>query len=211
MLITLEGLDGTGKSTLAGELSSMFKNTIITKEPGSPHTPLGKTLRQLGLENRTLSAFERELIFYVDASQHKSFIENHSEDLVISDRGYWSHLAYLYGCLKTKQLNYDEYAIAKRVINQICAMPDIVLYLKGDIDLMKERLKDKPKDVIEGFGPDYFAYVLATYDDLLIERNRQRLPTLVLNARDRVDNNIALCKAYIEDVINHELRLKNPS
>src|SRR6185369_10790042 len=104
LLITIEGLDGTGKSTLASALTEAmaldggFNRWLYqTKEPGLA-TKLGKQefnrpgidIRTPVLNDRQLTPFERELMFYVDASQHRRFIENQGGAIVVSDRGLWS-------------------------------------------------------------------------------------------------------------------------
>ena len=107
MLITFEGLDGTGKTTLLKEIAKYVNSSVITKEPGSPFIEVNQALRQMVLENLDLSPLERELLFYVDASQHKAYIEKNKDKLILSDRGLLSHLAYLRGYLKTKAIDFS--------------------------------------------------------------------------------------------------------
>lgn len=195
MLITLEGIDGVGKSTLLKELESNIEG-CFTKEPGSSHIPLNKTIREMVLHNKDLTAFQRELLFYVDAQSHRAFIKSQRNQLVISDRGEWSHIAYLYGTLKTHQMLYEDFGLCKKLIEQSCAKPDAVIYLQGDLKLMEERLRGE-KDAIESLGQEFYSYVLAQYDDLLIATELCKLPVLVLNARDSLVTNVAKAHAFI--------------
>ncbi len=187
MLIALEGIDGTGKSTLIRELGQKIK-FLHTKEPGSLLVPSNHVLRELVLKDQGLSAFQRELLFAVDASSHAFEITNQCRHhkVIISDRGYWSHLAYLLGSFRTQLMDWEEYSLCKKIIERVCFKPQAVIYLQGDIALMKDRLKGE-KDSIEKLGDEFFSYVLAGYDDLLKEAE---IPTLVLNAKKSVTTNL---------------------
>ncbi|MCA1743400.1 MAG: dTMP kinase [Desulfonatronovibrio sp.] len=93
MFITLEGIEGCGKSTQAGMLEEKLRHkkldVVLTKEPGGSR--LGKNLREilLSLENTDITR-EAELFLYLaDRSQHihtliKPALE--SGKFVISDR-----------------------------------------------------------------------------------------------------------------------------
>ncbi|RQD56272.1 MAG: dTMP kinase [Desulfonatronovibrio sp. MSAO_Bac4] len=93
MFITLEGIEGCGKSTQAGMLKENLRHekldVVLTKEPGGSR--LGKNLRKilLSMENTDLTR-EAELFLYLaDRSQHihtliKPALE--AGKFVISDR-----------------------------------------------------------------------------------------------------------------------------
>lgn len=100
ILISLEGIDGSGKSSLASGLSSLLRArgevVVLTREPGG--TPLGKTLYGLLQDNRSDFSPEAEyLLFAADRAQHmqtliKPALANGA--IVISDRMADSSLAY---------------------------------------------------------------------------------------------------------------------
>lgn len=91
-LITLEGIDGSGKSTqlrlLSEELRKRDFDVLTTKEPGG--TPLGHRLRKLFLETEEKIAPRAELLlFAADRSQHVEFLIKpalQAGKIVISDR-----------------------------------------------------------------------------------------------------------------------------
>lgn len=212
--LCIEGLDGTGKSTLAEELfqamvgdSSFCQWIYKTKEPGidmkvSPGFEIkrpGVNVRDIVLTDGSLNALERELMFYVDASQHRRFIENQGDAIVISDRGLWSHYAYLFATMKTKQMDYSEFTAAKRIVDIVCSKPTVSVYLRGDLDLMNERLAGKKKDVIESNGSDFFAYVLEEYEKLAQVSN-----PLILDAKLPVASNVQTVLNYLKEKFNAE-------
>ncbi len=100
IFITLEGIDGCGKSTLANNLVTALKadnhSVLLTKEPGG--SKLGVTLRQLLNEQQEpLDAVSEFLLFAADRAEHfrKIIIPALEQNIiVISDRCADSSLAY---------------------------------------------------------------------------------------------------------------------
>lgn len=101
MFITLEGIEGCGKTTQAGLLSRFFrekgKEVVLTKEPGGSR--LGLDLRRILLSMESLDLSEEaELFLYLaDRAQHvKSIIRPSlmAGKVVISDRYTDSTIAY---------------------------------------------------------------------------------------------------------------------
>ena len=90
--ITLEGIDGSGKSTqlrmLAGDLRARGLDIITTREPGG--TPLGRRLREAFLETEETVAPRAELLlFSADRAQHVELLIKPALEqgrIVISDR-----------------------------------------------------------------------------------------------------------------------------
>lgn len=210
ILIAIEGLDGSGKSTLAKGLASELSNhpefypwVYLSKEPGSMWTGVGPEIRRMVLETPDFKPFERELLFYVDASLHARFINNQKNAIIVSDRGKWSHLAYIRGYLKSKQMNYEEYSLGKKIIDQVCMEPDCVVYLDADLGLMQERLAGKEKDAIERNGEEFFSAVLDTYKDLVRDWEWEGRRILTLSASDSTDKNIMKVVEYLKEVFDH--------
>lgn len=216
--IVIEGMDGTGKSTLTKALferlcgdGNVCRWVYQTKEPGlqtacSPGISFirpGLDVREIVLNDKNLTALERELLFYVDASQHKRFIDNQGSAVVVSDRGLWSHYAYLYATMKTKQINYEDYLILKNLVNRICPKPSAVIYLKGSVELMKERNANKIKDVIESSGDDFFNFVQLAYEELEIEPKGCDV-RLVLDARNSTCKNVDAVISFLREVYTDE-------
>lgn len=215
--VVVEGLDGTGKSTLVKALhermladQSFCQWIYADKEPGLAVKAMagiefnrpGINVRDLVLNDTTLSPLERELLFYVDASQHRRFIENQGNAIILSDRGLWSHYAYLYATMKTKQMDYEAYRACYKIVELLCPRPDFVVYLKGSLDLMKARNNGKVKDIIENNKEDYFSYVLDTYDNLALALN-----PLTLDATNSTSHNVeAVVKSLKERFKDEELK-----
>ena len=224
MHIVIEGIDGSGKSTLVNALYDRvqadysFSPWIYkTREPGSDivgpcnikFKRKGLDVREIVLNDTVLTPFQRELLFYVDADQHTQFIKDQGQAIIISDRGVWSHLAYVYATLKTKQMTYEQYLLCKDLIKQTCSKPDIIVYLKGDRELMSTRLASKKKDVIESNGPEFFDSVSSCYAELSCEPKYAK-SLLILDAENSTSHNTESVVTYLKENYTYE-QLKSGS
>ncbi|MFO7884365.1 MAG: dTMP kinase [Desulfobacteraceae bacterium] len=78
MFITLEGIEGSGKTTQIGRIAGFFKErgyeTIVTREPGD--TAVGRKIRAVLLdpENTGMSSLCELLLYGADRAQHVSEI-----------------------------------------------------------------------------------------------------------------------------------------
>lgn len=90
--ITLEGIDGSGKSTqlrlLADDLRFRGFNVLTTQQPGG--TPLGRRLREAFLEtDENVAPMAELLLFAADRAQHVEFLIKpalQEGKIVLSDR-----------------------------------------------------------------------------------------------------------------------------
>ena len=99
--VTLEGIEGSGKSTLQAKLAKALEETgkevVITREPGA--TALGQNIRKILLDpkNREINSLTELLLFSADRAQHISEIiwpALQRDAIVICDRFYHSTIAY---------------------------------------------------------------------------------------------------------------------
>lgn len=133
--IAIEGVEGSGKSTLIARLGRYFaaqgREVVLTREPGG--TKLGIAIRQILLDrgNTELSARAELLLFAADRAQHVSELIKPALKrgaVVLSDRFIHSTLAYQgFG----RELSLE----LLKNLNQIATeglCPDVVMLL--DID-----------------------------------------------------------------------------
>lgn len=145
LLISIEGIDGSGKSTLIELLSRKLIQEqlplIVTKEPGG--TQLGKQLRTI-LQERTFPIVSKAeyLLFAADRAQHfqELIIPNLRENkIVISDRMADSSLVYQ-GFGRGLDIGMMQ------TINQWAMeglKPDLTFYVQITANTALERLKQR--------------------------------------------------------------------
>lgn len=162
--VAFEGVEGCGKSThvtrLAGHLGA-----VVTREPGG--TPIGATLRAMMADpaNTHLSPRAEALMMAADRAQHLREVvlpALESGRHVVSDRSVYSSLAYQgygrgldLGILRA----FNEFAIGSR-------WPDLVVYIRIDIDVVRKRLAKRETDRFEREDDGFFHRVIEGFDAL---------------------------------------------
>lgn len=191
LLIAIEGIDGSGKSTFASGLTECLRNfldsdnlakkqkitltkepaIILTKEPGG--TELGKQLRKILQQQTTpLDPKAEFLLFAADRAQHFKDIvipALKKNNIVISDRMHISSLVYQ-GYGRGLDLN-----LLKTVNNWAMNgyAPDILFYLKIDLDTAKQRIMTRNKELtrFEKEKESFMQALITGFDNLLIHNS----------------------------------------
>lgn len=170
VFITLEGPDGSGKSTFTNKISEYMKNKdinfIVTREPGG--TPIGEKIRNIILDNDNINmGAETEALLYAAARSqhiHEKIIPALKEGkIVISDRFLLSSLAYQgvgrgLGIENVKMIN----DFGLRGI-----YPDLILFFHVDPEVTLERKTVDGGDRLEQEGNDFHKRVYKGYIELL--------------------------------------------
>lgn len=171
LFITLEGPDGSGKSTIIKLLGDYLKDKgiefIMTREPGG--TLIGEEIRNIVLdEKNTQMGFETEALLYAAArGQHvheKILPSLEAGKLVLCERFMLSSLAYQgvgrgLGIEKVKAIN--DFAIRG-------VYPDLILFFHVDPELTLERKTGElGGDRLEQEGNDFHRNVYEGYMELL--------------------------------------------
>src|SRR5215472_2897549 len=157
LFVTLEGLDGSGKSTQLKRLAAWMQKrgsaAVITRQPGG--TPVGDRIRELLLDSRSTSLApltEMALMFADRAQAIAEVIEPAlaAGTTVICDRFTDSTEAYQGG---GRELGSD---VVLEMHRLICGdlQPDLTLLLLPSLDKSLERARRRNVCVAEKNGPD---------------------------------------------------------
>jgi dTMP kinase len=183
LFITMEGLDGCGKSTqldlLARALAERGLDTVVTREPGG--TPIGEGIRSLLVsEVSTSIAPLTELLLIVAArAEHVTDVIKpalESGRVVISDRYTDSSVAFQgYGRGLDRSLIDEMNGLATAGV-----MPDLTIVLDLEPEIAQSRMSARPIGGLLGAFDDekldFHARVRAAYHDLAArEPHRVRL------------------------------------
>jgi len=172
-LITIEGIDGAGKTTLAtalvGALRDRGIDVLLLREPGG--VPAAERIRDLVIDPELHVTARTEALLY--AAARAQLVEEALEPLlsqgkwVLLDRFIDSSLAYQGG---GRELGID----AVRAINEFAirtARPDRTLLLRVDPELGRSRSRGRAgePDRLERERNDFFDRTVAAYLELTAE------------------------------------------
>lgn len=161
VLITLEGIDGTGKSTLHSGLGELLVdlNPVFTREPGA--TWVGDSVRRAIAEQA--DPVTEALLFVADHAAHLATIVRPAlaqKKLVISDR--YTDSRYAYQSVTLEGVISEPLAWLQSLHNGWTIVPDRTFLLVLPVDVAFERLKAKDgrehferKEVLEKVQKNY--------------------------------------------------------
>ena len=185
--ITLEGIEGSGKSTSLDTISKILDNLdiefIITKEPGGG--PLGKDLRKILLDKKTSISPEVELLLMM--ADRKNHIDNIVEPSlekgvwVISDRYLDSSYAYQGG---GRQIDTSKIDLLTELLK--LPTPDLTILFDLSPEIALQRAKNRSElDRFESEPIDFHqrireAYLNLVNDNMAVSYTHLTLPTIRL-------------------------------
>ena len=175
MLISFEGIDGSGKSTQIKLLKQKIEEQGLTvqvfREPGG--TAVSEQIRELLLHpDSQINPVAEMLLFSSARSQlvsEKVLPALEKGEIVILDRFYDSTTAYQGYGRETIPLEQID------VINRIAShnrQPDITFYLRLSIEESLNRREHMQKDRMEQSGKVFFEKVIQGFDDLANNEDR---------------------------------------
>ncbi|MCQ4637990.1 dTMP kinase [Anaerovorax odorimutans] len=171
LFITLEGPDGSGKSTQIERIRTFFQQrgekVVLTREPGG--TAISEKIRTIILdkENREMDAMTEALLYAASRAQHVAQVIRPALERgehVICDRFIDSSIAYQgYG----RGLG-DCVSIINAYAVRDC-IPDITFLLKLDPGIGKGRIGQEAQDRIEMEALDFHNRVFHGYEELELQ------------------------------------------
>jgi dTMP kinase len=165
MFVVVEGVDGSGKSslvrTLAEALTARGRDPVVLREPGS--TPVGERVRALLLDPAlgAIDALTEALLFSAARAETVRRLIRpalQAGRTVVLDRYFFSTLAYQGG---GGGADLEALAQISRAATRDL-LPDLVLLLDLPTDAAARRRRRRP-DRIEGQDSAYHARVRSTY------------------------------------------------
>jgi dTMP kinase len=163
VLITVEGLDGAGKTTLIAALSAAL-DALVLREPGG--VEVSERIRSL-LADPALEVDPRAEALLYAAARAQLVAEKlrpllEAGETVLLDRFVDSSLAYQGA---GRALGVEEI----RALNEFGTgglRPDRTLLLRIDPEVGLGRISDRPADRLEQGGGAFFAAIARAYDEL---------------------------------------------
>ena len=164
MLITVEGVDGAGKSTLIAGLAEALQPVTLLREPGG--VEVSERIRSL-LADPSLTVDPRAEALLYAAARAQLVAEKlrpllEAGETVLLDRFVDSSLAYQGA---GRALGVEEI----RALNEFGTgglRPDRTLLLRIDPEVGLARISDRPADRLEQEDGDFFRAIARAYDEL---------------------------------------------
>ena len=194
--ITLEGIEGSGKSTSLDTISKILDTLdiefIITKEPGGG--PLGKDLRKILLDKKTSISPEVELLLMM--ADRKNHIDNIVEPSlekgvwVISDRYLDSSYAYQGG---GRQIDTSKIDLLTELLK--LPIPDLTILFDLSPEIALQRAKNRSElDRFESEPIDFHQRIREAYLNLAND-NVERYVVIdaskdIQNVKDQVQKKV---------------------
>ena len=149
--ITLEGVEGSGKSTLINfirdSIESRGKKVVVTREPGG--IDIAEQIRSVILDKKNIKMDGRTEALLYAAARRQHLVEKvipslNEGNIVLCDRFIDSSLAYQ-GYARGLGIN-EVYSVNKFAIENL--MPDLTLYLDLDPQIgLKKKKKNKGREI----------------------------------------------------------------
>ncbi|WP_062324614.1 dTMP kinase [Holzapfeliella floricola] len=169
--ITLEGPDGSGKSTALKQLIKIFNqqtqdNLVLTREPGG--STIAEAIREIILNPDYPEMDDRTEALLYAASRRQHLVETvlpslKADKTVISDRYLDSSLAYQGG---GRELGIENVAEMNQFATENL-MPDLTLYFDVNPEIGLSRIdQNREKDRLEQQKESFHERVYETYQEL---------------------------------------------
>lgn len=205
LFITLEGPDGSGKTTIAKMLKEYLEEigvkVALTREPGG--TEIGEQIRSIILDNNNdkMSTMTEALLYAAARAQHvdekiKPLLEEGY--VVISDRYVMSSLAYQ-GHARGLGIEYvmeiNEHAIGD-------LQPDKTLFFDISPEItLKRKFIDREADRLENAGEDFHKTTYEGYQKSIEFLNEIYNNIVKIDANEPIESVFEFCKKEILDTI----------
>ncbi|MCD4756841.1 MAG: dTMP kinase [Arcobacteraceae bacterium] len=193
MYVIIEGIDTAGKSTQLDILQQKYPEAIFTKEPGG--TDIGIKIREMVLNGEAKSKVAEMFLFLADRAEHSyEIVKKHKDEIVISDRGFLSGIAYA----KTAPL---EIAISLNIMALNGAMPSKIIILELTKEELEYRLSQKQADSIEKRGSAYLLEIQQRMIDaieMINSMGQVRIDLLRVDARQPIDTIATQIENFLE-------------
>jgi dTMP kinase len=192
LFIVVEGIDGTGKTTLSHALSHVL-DAWDTREPfcGSIRDEISCTADQT----------DKLILFCKDRLDHNSLIRTELETRdVVCDRYWPSTIAY-----QGKTLGY-QYVLDLQPSNNI--KPDLLIYLTASLDTIWSRLSERGEDRMDRRRYDelMFGYEIAMrhldmkFRGQPVRHEAHKCRVVRLNGRDDLEKNLEQIGMIVQEI-----------
>lgn len=181
--IAIEGPIGVGKTSLAQAISKSFQFNLI-KEIVEENPFLGKFY-----ENIADYSFQTEMFFLTHRFQQLEAVR----DMYISQgkpvvADYHVFKNKIFAGRTLKQDHFHKYQMIYGILTEDLPMPNMIIYLKANLDTLMKRVHKRARDVEKNISPEYLERLSEDYETFMkaFAEAHPEIPVLTFNG-DELD------------------------
>jgi dTMP kinase len=220
MLITVEGAEGAGKSTLvkilAEELISKGRSVIVSKEPGG--TEVGKQIREILVNDKTDSIYPvpQLLLLLADRIQHIHSVilpALRKGKIVISDR--YMDTTWVYQGIMGKQDFIIQNLIKNYGLSLLQVKPDLTIF--ANVSENTSRVRLQLRNDVNAYDDKYMNHSISLNKSYVKhfakEKERNRIifeldanptfPEVVRVLKENIETFLTLPRRYLTEIEKH--------
>lgn len=217
MFVVIEGIDGSGKSTLVENLTKSLRTDMEIGINGinveKTREPYFQEYRKMIIDSK--NNLETMMLFMADRAKHVENILNdycNSQDIIICDRYFYSNVAYQ-SVIENSNNSYKiDTTMMERIIkmnSELYPIPDVVIYIdipvKTALSRVNNRNDSENMDKFEKLG--YLQHVKEIYDqmmykpDVYFRKTHYNTQFLIIRSEYNEDELCKVVKTFIKNNI----------
>ncbi len=202
--ITIEGVIGVGKTTLARKLQEAIGGRLFLEE--FEENPF---LEDFYRDPKHF-AFQTQLFFLLSRFRQQEKLVQYDlfQNRVIADYMFYKDRIFATLNLNGKELSL--YDMVARILEKRVTKPDLAVYLRSRTDRLMQNIAQRGRSYEKDIQPDYIKALNRLYDEFFW--NYDQTPLLIINMEnlDFVNNDEHLERIFIE-ISRHRAGTKNVS
>lgn len=185
MHIAIAGNIGAGKTTLAQKLAQHY-TWEVSYESVEDNPYLEDFYADM-----PRWAFHLQVYFLNNRFNQTLAIKAHNQ-AIIQDRTIYEDAHIFARTLKTQgfmsQRDYENYLQIFQSLIKFVKAPDLLIYLRGDLDKLKERIKQRGRDFEANISDDYLHHLNLCYEEWISNYQEGELLTVEIKEIDLLHN-----------------------
>jgi deoxyguanosine kinase len=194
--IAIEGNIGSGKTTLAHKLANSLNAHLLLEE--FENNDFLKTFYAAPtVEEKENAAFATELHFILDRyKQQKNHFSKIESSITVSD--YIPQKCKLFAKMNLTDNQFDTYQLTYSQLMQNIPEPNILIYLKRDVDVLLSNIKKRARPYEKDIQKEYLLKIETGYEQLIKQLpNSTTVIYITENEFEKPDFESALLKMLI--------------
>ncbi|MCP9768139.1 deoxynucleoside kinase [Lacihabitans sp. LS3-19] len=203
MHIAITGNIGAGKTTLAEKLAKHYGWEVYYEAvDGNPYlAPFYGDMPKW--------SFHLQIFFLNSRFEQVLKIKNQEEKTIIQDRTIYED-AYIFAqnLYESGHMNQTDYETYKSLFNTIMkaiSPPDLMIYLKADVNKLVSQIKKRNRDYEQNIDPQYLISLNSLYEGFTKEYNHGKLLEIDVNQMDFVGNDLDF--KHITEIIEKNINI----